>query len=226
MASSKTRNQPSKKTGTGRHTDEALGPELYPTPAPVTEALLEVEDVPVRVWEPAAGMGHMAAVLARSGRTVFASDLYNYGMTVDGSPRIMTGIDFTTVETAKLSEAGITRRPLAVITNPPFSKISDFVRVGLQVSPRVYVLGRLALLEGAERVDIIEGHLTRAWVFSNRLPMMHRWEPGPDGKYVEWSGKKAGSAMTFAWFRFDQQKSDPDIRVRRIRWSKSKSGQD
>lgn len=211
--------QPSKKTGVGKHKAEALGPELYPTPREVTEALLSVERLPHRIWEPAAGIGSMSAVLAERGHAVFASDITDYGLLEHGSPNIQAGIDFTKLNPDRLRF--LVNKPDAIVTNPPFSQAEDFVRVGLKIAPKVCILARLAFLEGSARSDIIDGHLTRVHVFANRLPMMHRWVPGPDGRYREWPGKKAGSAMAFAWFIFEERKDGP-THLHRLRWLKSK----
>ena len=205
-------NQPAKCTGQGRHTKEVRGPELYPTPPEVTLALCEAEPLPKVLWEPAAGMGHMALPLKDRGHEVLCTDLHDYGKTVHKDIYIYPGVDF--IDHHMPWTVG------CVITNPPFSIAAEFVRAGLKVAPKVCVLGRLAFLEGQRRKDIIEGNLARVYVFENRLPMMHRWAPDPDtGEYVEWPGKKAASAMAFAWFVFEQD-HDPSrgTTLRRIRW--------
>ena len=52
--------------------------DFYPTPPRATECLLET--VPLRgfVWEPCAGQGAMAKVIADAGYAVLASDLVPY----------------------------------------------------------------------------------------------------------------------------------------------------
>ena len=108
----------------------------------------------------------------------------------------------------------------AVITNPPFSLAADFVRVGLQLAPEVVILARLAFLEGQGRRDILDHKLRKVLVFENRLPMMHRWSPDQDGVYQPWSGPKSTSAMSFAWFVFNQDWDGAayGTLTRRIRW--------
>ena len=53
------------------------GLDLYETPAVAVEALLRVEQIPQRIWEPAAGRGAIVNVLRRAGHEVIASDIAN-----------------------------------------------------------------------------------------------------------------------------------------------------
>ena len=55
------------------------GHDLYETPPEATRALLEVERLPHRVWEPACGPGAIVTVLRAAGHDVVASDLVDYG---------------------------------------------------------------------------------------------------------------------------------------------------
>jgi hypothetical protein len=208
---------PSKKTGNGRHTLEVRGElQLYPTPAPLTKALLQVEPLPRYLWDPAAGMGHMTAVLSQAGHVVLATDIYDYGSTVIGSPTVLPGRDFLTYQ-----EWGAMPGNVATVVNPPFSLAGDFVRRGLELCSKVCVLGRLAFLESEGRCDIIEGHLSRVYPFIDRPPMMHRWSDRGDGVFEEWAGKKSSSAMAFAWFIFERDHNPSKGTVlKRIWWSK------
>ena len=213
MASDKATRLPSKKTGSGRHPQSVRSHDLYPTPAPLTEALLRVEPLPNRIWEPAAGMGHMSSVLKAAGHKVFSSDLMAYG--TDG----VFIQDFFEFKSAPAGSG-------CIVTNPPFSVAGDFVRHGLTLCPKVAVLGRLAFLESSSRVDILDTHLARVFSFINRPGMMHRWSDRGDGVYEEWQGKKSSSAMAFAWFVFER---DHDARqngtqLRRIWHSKPEIG--
>ena len=71
----------------------------------------------------------------------------------------------------------------AMVMNPPFTKAAAFIRHALALGvPKVIVLLRLAWLGSTEtRKDLLEGgHLARIYVFSKRLPKMHRFGwPGP-----------------------------------------------
>src|SRR5262249_15831089 len=74
---------------TGHHPPAARGHDLYETPACAVEALLEVEHLPHKIWEPCAGRGAIVDVLRERGHFVVASDLVDYGV-----PGQEAGADF------------------------------------------------------------------------------------------------------------------------------------
>ena len=171
-------------TGNRVHAPKERGDDLYETPAVAVHALLKLEPVPLAVWEPACGPGAIVSVLRQSGRAVIATDLVKYDC-----PDSQSGIDF-------LMEREAPSGVPAIVTNPPFKLAEKFVAHALDLCPEVYMLLRLAFLEG-ERWEIkrdFAAHLARVHVFTPRLPFMHRagWE-GP---------KNANSGMAFAWFVF------------------------
>jgi hypothetical protein len=89
----------------------------------------------------------------------------------------------------------------AIVTNPPYQIADQFTRHALDLAPRVYLLLRLAFLESERRTDIIEHRGLRAvHLFRKRLPMMHRHG---------WTGRKASSAMQFAWFCWGRDHRGP-----------------
>lgn len=205
---------PNKNTGTGRHGMAVRGDELYPTPAPLTKALTRHHTLPRYIWEPAAGMGHMAAVLEKAGHDVYCSDLVDYGPPIKGSPMIDAPVDFLNV-----TKAPFIGRDWAIVTNPPFAISGDFVRKGLELCDEVVILNRLAFLEGKARADILDQHLERVLVFFRRPPMMHRYSQNEAGAWVPWDGKQADSAMAFAWFvfRLNARERGPAT-IERITW--------
>jgi hypothetical protein len=160
-----------------RHTHAERGLDLYETPAVAVEALLRVERLPTRIWEPAAGKGAIVRVLRDHGHAVIASDIYDYG-------NLHFIGDFLTQE----------RMPAGtemILTNPPFQIVEPFVAHALELSSLVILLLRLAFLESERRCGILENRgLARVHLFRKRLPMMHR---------DLWAGKKANSGMAFAW---------------------------
>jgi hypothetical protein len=213
------RRLPSKKTGQGAHDQVLRGDDLYPTPPELTRALLTVEGLVGfqgdAIWEPAAGKGDMAAVLVEAGHTVFCSDKIDYGIRPVGMKiQIRDFFEF------KKPMGGAT----CIITNPPFAVAGRFVRHALTLCPKVYVLCRLAFLEGSRRSDILDHSLARIWVFVERPPMMHRWSQNDRGIWQEWTGKKAESAMPFAWFCFESGHNGArdGIQVRRLSWHASR----
>jgi hypothetical protein len=173
----------------GRHALSERGLDLYSTPACAVEALLRVEKLPHWIWEPAAGRGAIVHVLRDHGHAVIASDIVAYD-------------DFQ-LHFARnfLAESKMPVPCECILTNPPFQIIGEFVAHALDLSPRVIVLARLALLESVARTEILERrNLARVRVFRNRLPMMHR-----DG----WSGPRASSAVAYGWFCWDRDHRGP-----------------
>ena len=168
---------------TGRHPNADRGLDLYETPPVATEALLRVETLPLRIWEPAAGRGAIVKLLRAHGHSVIASDVADYGFKLDFVA------DFLKT-TLPPSGCG------AIVTNSPYQIATEFARHALDLAPRVYLLLRLAFLESIRRTEILEHRgLARVHVFRKRLPMMHR-----DG----WDGPRASSAIPFAWFCWDR----------------------
>lgn len=184
-------------TGTGRAPLSERGDDLYETPPEATRALLRVEKLPHFIWEPAAGRGAIVKVLRAAGHQVLASDLVDYG-----EPSHFSRRDF-------LMELKAPEHTEAIVTNPPFKLGGKFVAHGLELVPKVFMLLRLAFLEGTGRTPIMDhGQLARVHVFKNRLPRMHR-----NG----WEGKQASSSIAFAWFVWDRDHSGP-TELHRISW--------
>jgi hypothetical protein len=88
--------------------------DLYETPECATLALLQVECLPRRIWEPAAGRGAIVHVL-RAQHEVVASDLIDYGEPTHFSRR-----DF-------LLEHKAPQDCECILTNPPFKLAEQFV---------------------------------------------------------------------------------------------------
>jgi hypothetical protein len=176
--------------------------DRYDTPPCAVHALLAVERLPPRIWEPACGTGNIVRVLRKAGHLVTASDLNDRGCP---NSRVA---DFLDAGTRRLS-----RHCDAIVTNPPFALAQQFITVALERVRLVVMLLRLAFIESVRRAPLLDsgGPLARVHVFANRLPMMHR-----DG----WKGRKASSAIAFAWFVFDRAHSGPAT-IDRIRWAPS-----
>lgn len=180
-----------------RHPLAERGHDLYETPDVAVEALLRVERLPHRIWEPAAGRGAIVRVLLRrAGHAVIASDVADYGFPLDFVR------DF-------LTETRMPDGTECILTNPPYRIVEPFVERALNLCPHVVLLLRLAFMESERRRGILEGRgLARIHVFRKRLPMMHR-----DG----WQGRKANSGMAFAWYIFARNHTGPTV-IDRISW--------
>jgi hypothetical protein len=182
-----------------RHPLSDRGLDLYETPRVAVEALLRVEKIPHRVWEPAAGKGAIVNVLRDDhGHAVIASDVHDWGFPLHFVA------DF-------LKQEQMPAGCEAVVTNPPFQIADKFVARALNLAPLVIMLLRLAFLESERRRHILEDRgLARVHVFRKRLPMMHR---------DQWAGPKASSAMSFAWFVWERDHTGPTI-INRISWER------
>jgi hypothetical protein len=170
--------------------------DKYDTPACAVHALMRVEKLPQLIWEPACGTGNIVRVLRAAGHTVLATDLHKRGC------RKSFQADF-------LDEGFWPTQYQAIVTNPPYALAEKFVSFALGRAPLVIMLLRLAFLESKRRAAILDGgKLARVHVFANRLPMMHR-----DG----WNGRRASSAIAFAWFVWSAKHHGPAT-IDRIFW--------
>ncbi len=161
--------------------------------------MLAVEELPHWIWEPAAGKGAIVNVLRDMGHAVVATDLVNYDFPLNAIEDFLQKL-----EAPYPCEC--------ILSNPPFDKAADFVRIGLKLCPKVILLLRLVFLESVGRSDILDtGVLARVHVFKNRLPMMHR---------DLWDGPKNTSTTAYAWFVFSRDHNGPAV-INRIMWRRS-----
>ena len=162
----------------------------FPTPPWATRALIEhaiigqgwgehqIREMSVR--EPACNRGYMERPLGEYFRTVFASDVHDYG---EG---YCIG-DFLGMERAPKTDF--------VITNPPFRLAAQFVGRGLEVATEgVAVLVRCAFTEGVERYQQLFSQRPPVTVaqFCERVPMVK-------GR----CDQKASTATAYCWLIWD-----------------------
>jgi hypothetical protein len=171
--------------------------DSYATPACAVEALLRVENLPRRLWEPACGAGAIIDVLRAYGHAVIGSDIGD-----DGRSDCFWHRNF-------LYETKAPDGCECIVTNPPYCLATEFVTHALELCPLVVMLLRLTFLESMRRSHILDGgKLARVHVFARRLPMAHR-----EG----WTGPRASSSVAYAWFAWDANHSGAAI-VNRISW--------
>ena len=174
-----------------RHPLSERGNDCYPTAPEAVWALLAVETIPNIVWDPCCGPGNIVRELRRADRTVFASDLVDYGC-----PDSQSGVDFLLVWQAP---PGVQ----CIVSNPPYKLGAHFVEHALRLCPVVVMLLRLAFLESERRTQILDnGKLARVRLFKRRLPMMHR---------LGWNGPKATSQVPYAWFVWKEGYTGPIV---------------
>ena len=101
------------------------GLDLYELPPIAVRALLRVERIPLKIWEPAAGNGPIVRVLEAAGHRVVATD-------------ITTGTKFLACWTPCAE---------AIVTNPPYRLAAQFAAHAIKLYPYVAMLLRLAFLE-------------------------------------------------------------------------------
>lgn len=188
--------------------------DCYDTPPVAVQALLKVEKLPHKIWEPACGTGNIVLPLRAAGHSVIATDLNDRGC-----PNSLSRVDFLFCGRPYWPACGCGTQSGphtcecacdAIVTNPPFALAEKFVAAALRDrASLVIMLLRLAFLESARRSHILDSAgLARIHVFANRLPMMHR---------KGWEGKKANSGMAFAWFVWQRGHIGP-ASIDRIYW--------
>jgi len=167
--------------------------DYFPTPPWATRALVEcvLGDDPALqldgkvVWEPAAGEGHMAQVLAEYAGLVVHSDVHDYGIGSQIGSFVGEGPD--------VIGRGARCESVAadwIITNPPFNLALDFAERALIDAPNVALLVRTSWLEGGERYTRLFSKTPPNIIaqFSERVPMTKgRWNPD------------ASTATAYAW---------------------------
>jgi hypothetical protein len=105
-----------------RHLLAERGADCYGTPPVAVEALLRVEQLPHRLWEPCCGHGNIVDVLRAHGHEVIGSDLIDYGR-----PDFFSRRDF-------LLEWKAPDGCECIITNPPFQLAEQFVAHALDLA--------------------------------------------------------------------------------------------
>lgn len=198
---------PSVNPGAHKHADR--NDDFYQTPDVATLALLKTGELNrKRIWEPACGAGAISRVLESYGYNVISTDLRSRGYGEGGKDFLCDGWP----DYGKL---------LDIVTNPPFKHADDFILKGLERASKVIMLLRWPYAQGVDgpkrgslqRSIIMDEHCSRAYLFKERLPMMHR--EGYEGK------KHNSSAMAHAWFVFERQKDHAGFITHRISWKEA-----
>jgi hypothetical protein len=163
--------------------------DFFPTPPWSTRALCEhvlftrerQYPLPLSVWEPAAGEGHMAEVLREYFSIVRASDVFDYGRGYEVGSFTGCGLD-----------VAVSSVPDWIITNPPFNLACEFALRGIELARAgVALLVRSVWAEGGDRYrNLFSKHPPSLIAqFAERVPMVKgRWNP------------TASTATGYAWF--------------------------
>lgn len=183
--------------GTKTATKDERGDDLYETPIEAMRTLLALESFGLNVLEPSVGRGAILRPLEDAGYEVTISDLVDRGITTRHGECQGVG-DFLTSQPQLANEFFGCRD---IVTNPPYGVANAYAAHALrQHRPRkMALLLNLNFMCGFEDRDrcfvMDECPPSRVYVFTRRLPMMHR-----DG----WDGNKASSQMNTAWFIWER----------------------
>jgi hypothetical protein len=175
------------------------GLDDFPTPPWATRALMEMVSLQdCSVWEPAAGRGIMADVLAEEAALVISSDISDYG---NAAVDRFHNFDFL--------KSPINYRVDWVVTNPPFNLAVPFTLKALSVATKgVAMLARSNWIETVNRYDVLFKPHPPTFImpFCERVPMVKGcYDPG------------AGTATSYSWYVWHKPATLTDTRVRWIK---------
>lgn len=186
--------------GTKTATKDERGDDLYETPIEAVRALLALESFVTHVWEPSVGRGAILRPLEAAGYDVRISDAVDRGISTKEGEVQEVG-DFLLMRADEDFAAGMRCGP-DIVTNPPYGIANAYIAHALrEFRPgKMAMLLNLNFLAGFDDPDrcfcMDENPPSRIYVFTRRLPMMHR-----DG----WEGNKASSQMNMAWFVWERE---------------------
>ena len=180
-----------KTLGASNHTDEEREQDdFYATDPDAVDKLLMVESPNRRIWECAAGAGHLAKRLKAYGYDVYATDIKESDYPLGAVQ------DFLKAERLDF----ITGR-YDILTNPPYKYAKEFVRKSLELVPdgcKCYMFLKLQFLEGVARYNEIFQNIPpqSVYVFKKRVLC------AKNGEFERM--RKAGSAVAYAWFVWEK----------------------
>jgi len=200
--------------GTKTATKEEKGDQLYETPIEATRTILALESFSEIIKEPFVGRAAILRPLEAAGYDVLIADLVDRAISTQHGELQQVG-DFL------LSDPGDTVGT-DIFTNPPYG---DLANKCLAHALRVHKPAKMAALlninfmcgfdDPDRRYVMDENPPSRVYVFTRRLPMMHR-----DG----WTGNVASSQMNTAFFIWERNadgsygSSDGTWRTVRVDW--------
>lgn len=159
--------------------------DYYATPPKAVEELLKREQFNHYVWECAVGGGHIADVLKQNGYNVKCSDIIDRG--------------YNNTEVADFLHTERDKNDFArdIITNPPYSMATEFVKHALDISmdsTKVAMFLKIQFLETKKRYELFKEYPPKKiYVFVNRVNC------GKNGVF----GKES-SAVCYCWFVWEK----------------------
>ena len=135
--------------------------DYYATPPDAVKELLKREKFNTYIWECAVGGGHIADVLKEYGYKVKSSDVVD------------RGYSDTEIADFLLTERDKNDFSRDIITNPPYSMATEFVKHALDISmdsTKVAMFLKIQFLESKKRYELFKEYPPkRVYVFVNRV---------------------------------------------------------
>ncbi len=185
------RNSVYKTLGATSHTKESREEDdFYATDPDAIDKLLTVETPKKKIWECAAGAGHLAKRLRNFGYEVYATDIKNRGY------EHLYNQNFLEADRLPFDDG------CDILTNPPYKYAKEFVIKALEllhVGDRCYMFLKLQFLEGIARYEEIfrQTPPKDVYVFRKRILCAKNGE-------FERMKLGGGSAVAYAWFVWEK----------------------
>lgn len=183
----------------GNSTSKKADNDFYTTNSKTVELFLErfvsdKNELKGEVWECACGTGNISEVLRKKfpNCKIISTDLVDRGYGIGNCDFLQCG-----------------EKADAIITNPPFSLINDFIKKGLELSRRYLIfLAKIQTLETASRKELLEkSPLRYIYVHSTRQATWKNNRPKDE------NGKQWATTMCLAWFVWDKEyKGEPVVK--------------
>jgi hypothetical protein len=166
--------------GAGSAVNVRLTNDAYMTPPWCVEWLVGAEGrfLPKLVWEPCSGNGDITRVLRGHGCEVVESDLDQ-------------GVDFLQM-TGRLAPGA------AIITNPPYSLASEFIRHAHRLGVHYHAwLLKADFLNALRAIKLIDevGYPARIWVLTKRPDFLGQGAPTMNCAWFIWSGRSTSASL-------------------------------
>lgn len=168
--------------------------DFYATHPKHVKEIIDLENIKnLTILEPCAGEGHISKELAKYNNCVVSNDLiqrdFYLNFNVDYlKEKITLDVSYD-----------------LVLTNPPFKYAREFIEKSLVYADTVIIFARLQLLESTKRKELMENHLEKVYVYSQRAKC------AKGGLEIEFD---KSSSMAFAWFVFKRNKTNETV----VRW--------
>lgn len=164
--------------------------DFYATDPIALELLSKKVGIPKNIWEPCCGEGHLSKWLVENGCNVYSSDLVDRGYGVGG-------VDFFLENSLR---GRCSSDNYAILTNPPFKRIDDFVLHALELlkdNQKLLVFAKTTFLEGKARYDKIFSKNPPEYMYQFSQRVMCAM----NGNF-----EYASSAISYAWYQWTKGK--------------------